>query len=279
MTALTALPPIEVQGHRGARAILPENTLPAFEYALKVGVDVLELDLAVTKDDRLVVSHDPILNPVLCLGPDGKAPAEEVVIRAITLAELKRYDCGTLRNPRFPGQTPQPGARVPTLEEVFDLLLRSKHEAAKRARLNLETKLLPARPAWAPAPAEFARLLVAEIKKHHLEDRVIVQSFDHRSLREVKRLLPSIPVATLSGEVYPDFVAMAKSVGAEIVSPNLEFVDRAAVDALHAAGVRVIPWTANTEEQWRQLVALGVDGIITDDPAALIAFLKRQGRR
>ena len=94
-----------VHGHRGARAVLPENTLPAFEYAIKAGVDVVELDLAVTRDDVLVVSHDPTINPVICTGVAGKTP-----IRTLTLEQLRRVDCGSLKNPLYPKQKPAPGA-------------------------------------------------------------------------------------------------------------------------------------------------------------------------
>src|SRR5436190_4498373 len=104
---------IQVHGHRGARAMRPENTIPAFEYAIAQGVDVLELDMAVTKDDVLVVSHDPLINPVLCSGPGTPAP-----IRTFTLAELRKWDCGGKRNPLFSKQTPVPGTPIPTLDEV-----------------------------------------------------------------------------------------------------------------------------------------------------------------
>lgn len=104
-------PRILVHGHRGARAVLPENTLPAFEHAVAAGADVLELDLAVTRDDVLVVSHDPMVNHVICKGPQPDA-----VIRRLTLAELKEYDCGSLANPAFPRQKALPGTRIPTLD-------------------------------------------------------------------------------------------------------------------------------------------------------------------
>src|SRR6266571_4402682 len=109
-------PKILVHGHRGTRARRPENTLPAFEYAIDQGVDVLELDVAVTKDDVAVISHDPLINVTICSGPNPG-----VAIRSLTLAELHRYDCGAKRNPNFPDQVPIPGTRVPTLDEIFAL--------------------------------------------------------------------------------------------------------------------------------------------------------------
>src|SRR3712207_1582119 len=121
---------ILVHGHRGARAVLPENTLPAFEYAIAVGVDVLELDLAVTRDNVLVVSHDPKINSTICSGPK-----EHAAIRELSLAELRAYDCGSRKNPLFPLQKPVPGTRIPTLDEVFALADRGKFE------FNIETKI------------------------------------------------------------------------------------------------------------------------------------------
>src|ERR1041385_6431111 len=109
-------PAIQVHGHRGARAIRPENTLPAFEYAIAAGVDALELDMAVTRDNVIVVSHDPYLEPPVCQGPQPKATIHE-----LTLAEVKKWDCGAKQNPAFPRQEPVPGTRMPTLEEVLSL--------------------------------------------------------------------------------------------------------------------------------------------------------------
>src|SRR5688572_16254359 len=105
-----------VHGHRGARAVLPENTLPAFEYAIQIGVDALELDLAVTKDNVLVVSHDPTINGTICQGGEAHIP-----IRHLTLAQLRKYDCGARRNPAYPQQKPVPGTRIPTLDQVLEL--------------------------------------------------------------------------------------------------------------------------------------------------------------
>ena len=268
---------LEVQGHRGARAARPENTLAAFRHALDVGVDVIELDLAVTKDEHLVVAHDLFLNPDICLGPGAARIQGSVPVRSLTLEELRRYDCGTLRNPRFPTQRPAPGERIPTLEEVFKLL--EETEGAERVRLNIEAKSVPSRPDLTFPPERWAEVLVEALKEPERRARVNVQSFDHRILRALKALLPKVPISALVAKSLPDLVELARDLGAEIISPNLDWITGPVVDALHAAGVRVIPWTANTPAEWARLVDLGVDGIITDDPAGLIEFLKAQGLR
>lgn len=272
--------PIEVQGHRGARAARPENTLAAFGHALEVGVDVIELDLVVTRDDRLAVVHDLQLNPDLCLGPDGRPPADRPPVRSLTLEELKRYDCGTLRNGRFPDQVPVPGQRIPAFEEVLALVRDSVLPAARTVRLNVEIKTLPGRPDLGPPPARLAELVVAAVRTAGLPGRIGIQSFDHRIVRAVHDLDPAILLSALVGDGHPaDLVAVVRAAGASVLTPNHEWITADDVRVLHQSGIRVVPWTANGVGAWERLLDLGVDGIITDDPAGLIAHLRMKGRR
>ncbi len=259
-------PKVLVHGHRGARTVRPENTMAAFEYAIQAGADVLELDLAVTKDDVVVVSHDPVLAPPVCTG--GPAGA---VIRQITFAEVRRWDCGAKPNPAFPMQVPQPGSRVPSLDEVLSLASRGDFE------FNIEIKSFPDRPELTPPPEEFARMVLEAVRHHKLEGRVIVQSFDFRTLTAMKKLDPALRLATLYTGPPRDWVAMAREVGAPIAAPEKSLVTPEQVRAAHDAGLQVVPWTANTSADWDRLVAAGVDAIITDDPAALLAYLKQRG--
>jgi glycerophosphoryl diester phosphodiesterase len=253
---------IQVHGHRGARAMRPENTLPAFEYAIAQGVDALELDMAVTRDNVVVVSHDPRLSAPVCTGPRDHA-----VIHELTLAEVKQWDCGAKQNPLFPKQQPVPGTRMPTLDEVFDLAPRGKF------LFNIETKSFPDHPELTPPPEEFARLVLAVVRKHHLESRVVLQSFDFRTLHAMKKLAPEIRRAALWEGRPRSFVEIGKEAEAQIVSPQFRLVTPEQVKAAHAASFEVLPWTPNAPADWKRLVDAGVDGIITDDPAALIAFL------
>lgn len=259
---------IQVHGHRGARAVLPENTLPAFEYAIEVGADAIELDLAVTRDNVLVVSHDPTLNPAICTSPGGSP-----VIRRLTLAELRRWDCGSLKNPEFPRQKTVPGAKIPTLDEVLALAGRGDF------LFNIETKLSADKPELAPPPDEFARLIVEAVRRRKLESRVMVQSFDFRTLHAMKKLAPGIPLAALYSRGDRDFVSVAREAGAGIIAPHYSLVTPERVGAAHQAGLTVIAWTANDERVWQSLIAAGADGIITDDPAGLIDYLQRRGLR
>jgi glycerophosphoryl diester phosphodiesterase len=260
--------PILVHGHRGARAMRPENTIPAFQYAIGVGVDVLELDMAVTKDDVLVVSHDPLLNPEICQGPRSSIP-----IHTLTLKELRQWDCGALRNPRFLKQTPVPGTPMPTLDEVFDLSALGKFE------FNIETKIFEDHPDYTPSPEKFARLVLDCVRRHGLASRVILQSFDFRTLHAMKKLAPEIRLSALYEKGPESFVEIAKRARAQIVSPESRLVTPKQVEAAHAAGLQVVPWTANTPAEWDALIAAHVDAIISDDPAALIAYLKERKLR
>jgi len=258
---------ILVHGHRGARARRPENTLPAFRYAIEQGVDVLELDVAVTKDNVPVVSHDPLINATICSGPKTGIP-----IHTLTLAELKEYDCGAKQNPAFATQVPVPGTRVPTLDEVFDL---SRGTAVE---FNVETKIFADHPEYTPGPEAFTQLILDRVRKHGIEMRVILQSFDPRTLRVMKKLDPSIRRAALF-EVEREWPEVAREFEATHMSPLYSLVTKERVSWAHGAGLEVVPWTVNKPEDWATLADDGVDAIISDDPAALIAWLKGHNLR
>jgi glycerophosphoryl diester phosphodiesterase len=259
---------ILVHGHRGARAIYPENTIPAFQYAIKIGADVLEMDVAVTKDNVLVISHDPHINPEICKGPHPG-----IAIHELTLAELHEYDCGALKNPHFPKQQPVPGTRIPTLDEVLSL------SNGNNVEFNIETKSFPDHPELTPPPDVFSRMLLGVIRKHNLESRSIVQSFDFRTLHAMKRLAPKIRLSALWEGAARPFVDIARDGEADIISPDFHLVTPEQVKASHEAMLQVAPWTADTPADWQKLIDAGVDAIITDDPAALIAYLKEKGLR
>ena len=260
--------PILVHGHRGARAMRPENTLPGFEYAISVGADAVELDVAVTRDDVVVVSHNPKMNRKICRSSDPPR-----AIRDLTLAELERWDCGALRNPRFPNQIPIPGARVPTLDQVLNLADRGHF------LFNIEVKSFPDRPRLAPEPEYFAELVYQAIRRHKLEKRAIVQSLDFRILHAMRRLAPAIRLGVLYAGRPKSFAAIAQEAGAGIVVPYHALASARQVRAAHAAGLEVVVWTADRPRDWRRLIAAQVDAIITDNPEALLAYLKEAGMR
>jgi glycerophosphoryl diester phosphodiesterase len=265
---------IEVQGHRGARALRPENTMAAFRYAVGLGVDTLELDLQVTRDDVLVVAHDAHISPARCLDAKGRKLVRPLAIRRLTARQVTRFDCGSLAHPRFPRQRRVPRARIPRFGQVLRLV--GKHA---RVQINVETKLVPGRPELAPTPQRFAALVVAELRRHKLLERSTLQSFDYRTLTAARRIAPKLRIVLLTAGNSVDYVQLARRYRATTVSPHHAWITAGDVKRLHAAGVRVVPWTANSERVWRRLITAGVDGIITDDPAALLRYLRARKLR
>lgn len=267
---------IEVQGHRGARAIYPENTLPAFEYALKLGVDVLEMDVVVTKDNILVVNHDLYINGTFCVDSKGEKFKKNPNIRELNYSEVSQYDCGLLVDPKFPKQKSLPKTRIPRLEEVLEWLNKSDLPHAKKVRLNIETKIEPKLPALSPNPKEFVGLLIALLKKHKFLERSFIQSFDFRTLDEAFIQEPILKRVALIDGFMQDMLKIAKKHKVTTISPYYQLVSLSDVKKLHAQGIQVVPWTVNEPKDWEKMMSIGVDGIITDDPEALLNYLKNK---
>ena len=300
-TVALALTPLfasafDLEGHRGARGLAPENTLPAFATALSIGVSTLELDTAITKDGVVVVSHDARLNPDITRGTDGRwlnAPTRAV--RELTLDDLEHYDVGRIRpgskySYSFPDQKRMDGVYMPTLAQVFELARRSGNN---EVRFNIEIKTSPKNPEDTLAPEEFAKTLLALIKREGMGSRVIIESFDWRALKAVQALAPSIPTSYLSSQQRTlDNIAagvpggsawtagiqfsaqgsipkMVKAAGGAIWSPNFHELGAEQVKQAHELGLQVIPWTVDKPEDMARLITWGVDGIITDRPDLL----------
>ena len=260
---------MDLQGHRGARGHLPENSLPAFEWALGRGVDTLELDCGITRDGVVVVHHDRRLNPDLARGPDGKwVAAPGPTIRSLTFAELQRYDVGPLRPrseyaPRFPHQQPMDGTRIPRLDEVLKL----------KAKFNIETKLSPDHPEETVGPEEFARSLIEEIRKARA--KATIQSFDWRTLKVVEREAPEIETVYLTNGVDSDPVKVAAA-GGKIWSPNYQDLTQAKLETARARGLKVVVWTVNETTDIVRMLEMRLEGIISDYPDRVMAELKRR---
>lgn len=275
----SANPHIEVQGHRGARGSRPENTLPAFEFAIENGVDTLELDIAVSKDGQLVISHDPELTPERCLDPSGNKLKEPIYIHTLDYDEIKKYDCGTLGNERFPKQVAVPHTPKPRLVDLFEMVEKSDLPGAKTVHFNIETKIYPSKPDITPAPYEFSKMIIDLARKHHMISRMILQSFDDRTLMAAKKIEPKVVTSMLTSDNHIDYVAVAKKAHADIISCDHEWILADDVKNLHKAGIKVLPWTVNDPKDWDYLISIGVDGIISDYPKELSDYLKGKGLR
>lgn len=287
----------DLEGHRGARGLRPENTLPAFETALDLGVTTLELDLHLSADGALVIWHDDFVTPEKCRldatgdnpppDPDDPAVTEtELRISHLTLDQLKQYRCD--RNPdpqKFPDQDNSGTAlagdayRLTTLGEFFDFVDRyaaseekseEQRNQAAQVQFNVETKRKQDPDVIGddfdgvnPGPFEIA--IVTMIEERGLVDRTIIQSFDHRSLWAAHTLNPAIRLAALTSKRPPDLDEYAAK-GAAIWSPRYKDVTPDRVQKAHDLGLLVIPWTVDDLDTAQKLIDLGVDGLITDRP-------------
>ena len=276
----TAPPEFDLQGHRGARGLAPENTIPAFRRALAIGVTTLEMDVVISADGQVVVSHEPWMNPALCSLPSG-APVPEADARDHNLfrmpyAEIERYDCGRRRHPAFPRQEPQPASK-PLLRDVIEMAeaYATDHDRPP-VFYNIEIK---SRPEWDgtfhPAPKAFAKRVLATVHEGEVAARTTIQSFDARALRATRRLRenwdpePTVQLALLVTEdTAPAVADQLDALGftPAVYSPAHSAVDEALVRAAHERGLRVVPWTVNERDAMRRLIRLGVDGLITDYP-------------
>ncbi len=297
----------DVQGHRGARGLSPENTLVAFARALTIGVSTLELDVGVSRDGIVVVTHNPRLEPEITRRLDGTwLRATGPAVRTLSVEELGAYDVGRIKPGsryagRFPDQTPADGARIPTLKEVIELVRRSGNE---KVRLNIETKLKPTEPDLTLSPEKFAMAILDVVHGLGMTDRVTIQSLDWRTLQEVQRRAPAVETSYLSaqqrwrdnlrkGEAGPspwtagfdidDFGGsvprLVKAAGGRVWSPHHREVDAAQVEEAHDLGLVVKVWTVNDEVRMEALVDMGVDGIITDYPDRLRRVLEERGMK
>lgn len=263
---------VDVQGHRGARGLLPENTLPAFARALELGVGTLEMDTGVTRDGVVVVHHDRRLNPDVARRGGRWVSAPAPTIFSLSYEELKGYDVGRLRPgseyaARFPRQQPLDGTRIPRLADVFAM--------DKSVRFNIETKLSPDHPDEAPAPEPFARALIAEIRKAGVERRATIQSFDWRTLKIVEREAPEIATVYLT-EAKDSDPAKVHAAGARIWSPDYRSLQKDTVQRAQKLGMRVVTWTVNEPADLARMLEWGVDGVISDYPDRAIRILRKR---
>jgi glycerophosphoryl diester phosphodiesterase len=282
----------DIEAHRGGRALFPENTLPSFANALTMGVGTLELDIGVTQDGVIVVSHERGLNPDLARDADGAyvAPPGIPFVR-LRLEDVKKYDVGQIRPDstyaaQFPGQRVVPGTRIPTLAEVVQLVRQS---GDTHVRLNIETKIDPDHPEESPDPERFVALLLRQEK---FNGRVMVQSFDWRTLLLVQKLAPEIPTVYLtvqagsSPTVFLDkpsrwtagfdpvdhgksLPRAIKAAGGAIWSPYFGDVNPDLISEAHGLGLSVVVWTVNKPADITRMIDIGVDGIISDHPDVL----------
>ncbi|WP_280413041.1 glycerophosphodiester phosphodiesterase family protein [Nocardia asiatica] len=312
----------DLQAHRGGLGLVAENTLPAFADALELGVRTLELDVQITADGYAVVTHDRDPSPAKCTDTAPAVPGDpkfpyvpgNTYIRDLTLAQVRTIDCGSVPSADHPEQRRAPGARMPLLAEVFDLV-RAYH--ADQVMLNIETKVEAAAPEQTAPREQFVDVVVAEIRRAGIERQVTVQSFDFGTLMLLRRVAPDLPIVALTdgqpklragepgdspwlggmdiddfpGSPQEQYVAAAASLGAAAVSPvhgtpqngtvgspgYQPFTTVELVRAAHRHGMRVVPWTVDDRPTMTALLDIGVDGLITNRPDVLRTLLSERG--
>ncbi|QUF01839.1 glycerophosphodiester phosphodiesterase [Actinosynnema pretiosum subsp. pretiosum] len=303
----------DLQAHRGGIGLTVESTLAAFAKALEVGVTTLELDVQITRDGREVVTHDRRTNPAKCVDTaparpgDPEFPYAGKYVKDLDFAQVRTLDCGSRRSAQHPDQELSPGARMPTLAEVFALARRYR---AHDVRFNVETKVEAAAPHETAPREQFVDVTWREIRRSGFERDVTIQSFDWGTLMLWRKVAPRLPVIALT---QPEFLApgspwtggldladfggsparAARSFGASALSPvhgnpqngkvgdpdYVPFTTGALVEDAHRNGLEVIPWTVNDPATMRKLIRDGVDGLITDYPDRLRAVLEDLGYR
>lgn len=293
----------DLQGHRGARGLAPENTLAAFDTALALGVHTLELDTGITKDGVVVIAHDPRLNPHITRDAQGRwLEATGPAIASLTLAELQAYDVGRLKPgtryaQTYPLQQPKDGERIPTLAALFERVAAAEANGGPRVRFNIETKLSPLEPEATAEPAAFARALLDVVREYRMQTRVSIQSFDWRTLREVQRLAPAVPTVCLSAqrdwlnniadsrwtaglalaEHGGSLPKLVKAAGCAVWSPYFGDLAPEALAEARQLGLKVVVWTVNQPADIERMLGLGVDGIISDHPERVRSAMAARG--
>lgn len=275
---------IDVQGHRGCRGLLPENTIIAFQKALELGVTTLEMDLVISKDKQVVVSHEPFFNHEISTAPDQKVITEENHLEHniynLSYKEIKSYDVGLKTHSRFPDQANQKAIK-PLLSEVIQFAERLSKELGRPAPYyNVEIKRKPeADNLYHPDAEEFAGLVIKTIQDSGAKDRIYIQSFDVESLQVAKRIDPEIKLVLLIENSNSAEINISKlGFTPEVYSPYHKLVSAKLVDYCTEQDMKLIPWTVNTVEDMDAMLIIGVDGIITDYPDRLLMRINQQAK-
>ncbi len=263
---------IDIQGHRGARGLYPENSIEGFLRAIDLGVTTLEMDVVISGDSQLVVSHEAIMNPAIC---DCGTITDTINLFKIHYDSIKQFDCGSKFYKRFPEQKKMKTVK-PLLSEVIDTVeAYCKAKGLKPVNYNIETKCEPKGDGiYNPAPNVLAKALWTMVKSKGIAERATIQSFDIRTLQWLNTEKAAIDLVLLvEGTENVDSCIQALGFTPAVYSPHFELLNKDVVDKLHAKGLKVIPWTVNEDRDIRRVAEMGVDGIITDYPNRAVKLL------
>ena len=266
------IPRFDVQGHRGARGLLPENSIPGFLLAIDSGVTTLELDVVITKDKQVIVSHEPWMSPAICLDSLGVAldPKQEKKfnIYQLTYDQVSRFDCGSQGNKKFPQQQKMAVSKPLLRDLIVAVENHIRNYASYEVDYNIEIKSSPdGDKKFHPGVEEFSDLVFEVVDQYIPLERLVIQSFDFRVLKYWHKKYPQVRLSALventrSVESNLDALGFKPSV----YSPYFKLITKESVNYLHSKGIRVIPWTVNEVSDMLSLKGIRVDGFITDYP-------------
>ena len=264
------------EGHRGTRGLMPENTIPSMKKAIEDGANVIEVDIQISRDKKVVVAHDPYINPQFSLLPDGSEIPEEdagkYLLYNMRYDSIRRFDVGSKYHPGFPQQK-KLRAYIPLLGELMDSVEQfTRDRGLAPVIYNIEIKSQPDKDGvYQPIPRELIALVMDVVNKKNIDNRFYIQSFDVRQIQEVHQRYPGVVTGFLTSQKDATLQENLAKIGftPQIYSPHYKLATGELVDACHAQGMKFVPWTVNTTEEMQSMIALGVDGIITDYPNLL----------
>ena len=272
---------LDLQGHRGCRGLLPENTIPAFKKAIDLGVTTLELDLVISKDKEVIISHEPFFSHEIATTPDNVNISEATEhghnIYELTYDEIKTYDVGMKPHERFPQQQKISIHKPSFKDMVTEIEAYVTKLGVKKPLYNIEIKRKPEFDnQYHPEAQEFAQLVVDVVGSLGIEDRTFIQSFDIQSLIETKKLTDKIRLVYLienENSIKDNIDALGFT--PDVYSPYFKLIDQSVITFCKRKNMQLIPWTVNEIEDMKQQLSLGVDGIITDYPDRLVDLCQR----
>ncbi|RAI99825.1 glycerophosphoryl diester phosphodiesterase [Chitinophaga skermanii] len=270
----SSFPAFDKEGHRGARGLVPENTIPAMKKAIDLGVTTLEMDASITKDLQVILSHDPYINQDIATSPNGqpvtKDEAKKLIIYQMDYATVQKYDVGQRGNPRFPQQEKMAVTKPKLATVIAEAEKYAKEKHVTPLWYNIETKTNPKTDnVRHPEPAQFVALLMKVIEEGGIIDRTVIQSFDRRTLQVLHKTHPHVKTSYLIEDYNKNTLDQnLADLGftPTVYSPHYSLVTPALVKACHDKNIKLVPWTVNDKEDIKKLKEMGVDGIITDYP-------------
>lgn len=261
------------EGHRGSRGFMPENTIPSMKKAIEDGANIIEVDIQISKDNKVMVAHDPHINRQISLLPDGSEIPEEDAKRYLLYQmpydSIRKFDVGSKYHPGFPQQK-KLKTYIPLLGELIDSVEQfTKEKGFPPVIYNIEIKAQPDQDGvYQPAPETYMRMVMDVVQAKNIDNRFYIQSFDIRQIQEIHKQYPGVVTGFLTSKKDATLEQNLQEIGfvPDIYSPNYRLATKELIDAAHAKGMKFVPWTVNTLEEMKELKALGVDGIITDYP-------------